>query len=415
MRIFPMSDKPSASTERWLTIIGIGEDGPAGLGDEARRLIASAPAVFGGARHHALAAPLIKGAVFPWESPFEQSIDAILLRRGTPVVVLASGDPFLYGVGATLSRRVAPDEMRTIPAPSAFSLAASRLGWPLQDVAVLSLHGRPIDLVRPHLHEGRRIIALTSDERGPADLAHLLTGAGFGQSRLIVLEALGGDRERMRSTIAADFEFTDIDALNVCAVQVIADKGARILPFTPGIDDALFEHDGQITKREVRAMTLSALGPRHGELLWDIGAGAGSIGIEWMLADPSLRAIAIEQSAERAARISHNAVAFGVPGLAVVEGPAPDVLAGLPAPDVIFIGGGGTEPGVLATAINALKGGGRLVANAVTLDMEIILLAEHVQRGGVLTRIEIARAAPVGGMSGWRPAMPVTQWCWTKD
>lgn len=358
---------------------------------------------------------MIKGAVFPWESPFEQSIDAILLRRGTPVVVLASGDPFLYGVGATLSRRVAPDEMRTIPAPSAFSLAASRLGWPLQDVAVLSLHGRPIDLVRPHLHEGRRIIALTSDERGPADLAHLLTGAGFGQSRLIVLEALGGDRERMRSTIAADFEFTDIDALNVCAVQVIADKGARILPFTPGIDDALFEHDGQITKREVRAMTLSALGPRHGELLWDIGAGAGSIGIEWMLADPSLRAIAIEQSAERAARISHNAVAFGVPGLAVVEGPAPDVLAGLPAPDVIFIGGGGTEPGVLATAINALKGGGRLVANAVTLDMEIILLAEHVQRGGVLTRIEIARAAPVGGMSGWRPAMPVTQWCWTKD
>ncbi|MDC9813018.1 MULTISPECIES: precorrin-6y C5,15-methyltransferase (decarboxylating) subunit CbiE [Rhizobium] len=409
-----MSDLSPASSRRWLTIIGIGEDGPAGLGEEARRLIATAPAVFGGARHHALAASLISGERLSWQSPFERSVEAILQRRGTPVVVLASGDPFLYGVGATLSRHVAADEMRIIPAPSAFSLAASRLGWPLQEVATISLHGRPIDLIRPHLHPGRRIIALTSDEKGPGDLAALLDAAGFGQSRLTVLEALGGVRERQRRAVVADFDLADIDPLNVCAVDVAAGEGARILPFSPGIEDELFEHDGQITKREIRAMTLSALAPRHGELLWDVGAGSGSIGIEWMLADPSLKAIAIEQSPERAARVARNASAFGVPHLAAIEGTAPGALAGLPEPDAIFLGGGGSEAGVIDAAIAALKRGGRLVANAVTLEMEAVLLSEHAKRGGTLTRIEISRVGPVGGMSGWRPAMPVTQWRWTK-
>ncbi|MGZ2504947.1 precorrin-6Y C5,15-methyltransferase (decarboxylating) [Rhizobium beringeri] len=414
MRGLPMSDVSPASGQRWLTIIGIGEDGPEGLGEEAKGLIATAPAVFGGARHHALAASLITGERLSWQSPFERSVGAVLERRGTPVVVLASGDPFLYGVGATLSRHVAADEMRTIPAPSAISLAASRLGWPLQDVATISLHGRPIDLIRPHLHPGRRIIALTSDEKGPGDLAALLTAAGFGQSRLTVLEALGGARERQRSAAAADFDLVDIDPLNVCAVDIAAGEGARILPFATGLEDELFEHDGQITKREIRAMTLSALAPRHGELLWDIGAGSGSIGIEWMLADPSLKAIAVEQSPERAARVARNASAFGVPHLAVVEGAAPLALKDLPEPDVIFLGGGGSEPGVVDTAIAALKRGGRLVANAVTLEMEAVLLAEHAKRGGFLTRIEISRAQPIGGMNGWRPAMPVTQWRWTK-
>lgn len=328
--------------------------------------------------------------------------------------MLASGDPFLYGVGATLSRHVATEEMRTIPAPSAFSLAASRLGWPLQDVVTISLHGRPIDLIRSHLHPGRRIIALTSDEDGPGDLAALLAAVGFGQSQLTVLDALGGDRERQRSTMAADFDLTDVDPLNVCALEIAAGEGARILPCAAGIEDALFEHDGQITKREIRAVTLSALAPRHGELLWDIGAGSGSIGIEWMLADPSLKAIAIEQSPERAARIARNASAFGVPHLAVVEGTAPDVLTSLPEPDVIFLGGGGSEPGVVDAAIAVLKPGGRLVANAVTLEMEAVLLTEYANRGGSLTRIEISRAEAIGSMSGWRPAMPVTQWRWTK-
>ena len=409
-----MADVSSPSGQRWLTIIGIGEDGPAGLGEEEKRLIASAPAVFGGARHHALAASLITGEKLSWQSPFERSIDAIVERRGTPVVVLASGDPFLYGVGATLSRHIAAEEMHTIPTPSAFSLAASRLGWPLQDVATVSLHGRPLDLIRPHLHPGRRIIALTSDEKGPGELAALLAAAGFGQSRLTVLEALGGSRERQRRTTAADFDLAEIDPLNVCALDLAAGEGARILPFSAGIEDALFEHDGQITKREIRAVTLSALAPRHGELLWDIGAGAGSIGIEWMLADPSLKAIAIEQSPERAARIARNASAFGVPHLAVVEGSAPDALRGLPEPDAIFLGGGGSEPDVMDGAIAALKRGGRLVANAVTLEMEAVLLSEYTKRGGSLTRIDISRAEPLGGMRGWRPAMPVTQWRWTK-
>jgi precorrin-6Y C5,15-methyltransferase (decarboxylating) len=399
----------------WLTIIGIGEDGPDGLGDQAKRLIAAAPAVFGGARHHALMDNLIRGERLLWQSPFDKSVESILARRGTPVVVLASGDPFLYGVGATLSRHVDAQEMHAIPAPSAFSMAASRLGWPLQETACISLHGRPIDLIRPHLHSGRRIIALTSDGRGPGELAALLIKLGFGRSRITVLEALGGERERVLRASAQGFRLTDINSLNVCAIEAVADEGARVLSFAPGLDDELFEHDGQITKREIRAVTLSALAPRHGELLWDIGAGSGSVAVEWMLCDPSLKAIAIEQSPERAARIARNASAFGVPGLALVEGAAPAALGGLPEPDAIFIGGGGSEPGVMDAAIASLKSGGRLVANAVTLEMEAVLLAEQARRGGSLTRFEIARAAPLGEMSGWRPAMPVTQWRWIKD
>ncbi len=409
-----MTDMSSAPGQPWLTIIGIGEDGPAGLGDEAKRLIAAASVVFGGARHHALMASLIQSECLTWEGPFERSIAAVTARRGSPVVVLASGDPFLYGVGATLSRRVDAVEMRTIPAPSSFSLAASRLGWPLQEVATVSLHGRPIDLIRPHLHHGRRIIALTSDQNAPKQLATLLAVNGFGQSRLLVLEALGGEHEHVRTCQADMFDLEDIDPLNVCAIDVIAGDGARVLGFAPGLDDALFEHDGQITKREIRALTLSTLAPRHGELLWDIGGGSGSIGIEWMLCDPSLRAIAIEQSSERAQRIARNAAAFGVPTLAVVEGVAPQALQSLPEPDAIFVGGGGSEDGVVEAAIAALKSGGRLVANAVTLEMDAKLLALHAALGGALTRIDISRAGAIGAMTGWRPAMPVTQWHWLK-
>jgi precorrin-6Y C5,15-methyltransferase (decarboxylating) len=415
MRILLMADMSSAPGQPWLTIIGIGEDGPAGLGDEAKRLIAAASVVFGGARHHALMAGLIQGECLAWESPFERSVAAITARRGSPVVVLASGDPFLYGVGATLSRSVDATEMRTIPAPSSFSLAASRLGWPLQEVSSVSLHGRSLDLIRPHLHHGRRIIALTSDQETPTQLAALLVANGFGRSRLHVLEALGGARERVRTCQADAFDLKDIDPLNVCAIDIVAGEGARVLAFAPGLDDALFEHDGQITKREIRALTLSTLAPRHGELLWDIGAGSGSIGIEWMLCDPSLRAIAIEQSSERAQRIARNAAAFGVPGLAVVQGAAPQALQSLPEPDVVFVGGGGSEDGVMEEAIATLKSGGRLVANAVTLEMDAKLLALRASLGGSLTRIDISRAGAIGAMTGWRPAMPVTQWHWVKN
>ncbi|WP_439618104.1 precorrin-6y C5,15-methyltransferase (decarboxylating) subunit CbiE [Shinella sp.] len=404
----------SLSAAPWLSIVGIGEDGLAGLGDEAKTAIGAAEIVFGGARHLELADAAIRGERQVWLSPFERSVEAVLAARGRPVVVLASGDPFFYGVGVTLSRRIARAEMCVFPAPSAFSLAASRLGWALQDTVCVSLHGRPIDLIRPHLHPGRRILALTSDSDGPAALAGLLAESGFGGSTMTVLEALGGARERVSSHRADRFALADADMLNVCAVEVVAVADARVLAFTPGLDDGLFEHDGQITKHEVRALTLSALAPKCGELLWDIGAGSGSIGIEWMLADPSLRAIAIEGHGERAARIRQNAQTFGVPGLSVVEGAAPAALAGLAAPDAIFIGGGGSEAGVMEAALAGLKPGGRLVANAVTTEMEVVLLAHHARLGGSLIRIDIARASPVGTMTGWRPAMPVTQWRWVK-
>ncbi len=405
---------PDPSLPPWLSVVGLGEDGLAGLGDAAKAAIAEAEVVFGGERHLALADAAIRGERHAWLSPFERSVEAVLAARGRPVAVLASGDPFFYGVGVTLSRRIAREEMRVFPAPSSFSLAASRMGWALQETACVSLHGRPLDLIRPHLHPDARILALTSDGDGPAALAALLTESGFGGSRLTVLEALGGPRERVSHHRADAFALADADMLNVCAVEVAAGEGARVLALAPGRDDGLYEHDGQITKREVRALTLSALSPRRGELLWDIGAGSGSVGIEWMLADPSLRAIAVEAHAERAARIRRNAARFGVPGLAVVEGAAPQALAGLAAPDAVFIGGGGSEDGVMEAAIAGLKPGGRLVANAVTTEMEAVLLSRHAGLGGSLIRIDLARAAPVGTMTGWRPAMPVTQWSWTK-
>lgn len=398
----------------WLTIVGIGEDGIAGLGERAKRRIATAELICGGQRHLELAAELITGERHRWLSPIERSVEFIKSARGREVCVLASGDPFHFGMGATLSRSIDPSEMLTIPAPSSFSLAASRLGWPIQDTALVSLHGRPLDLVRPHLQPGARIIVLTSDESGPSDMAALLTQQGFGGSHFAVLEALGGERERITRHRAGTFALDAVDALNICAIEVAAGADARIIPLAAGIDDGLFEHDGQITKREIRAITLSTLAPRGGELLWDIGGGSGSISIEWMLAHPSMRAIAVEANAERAERIGRNAASFGVPGLRTVTGSAPGALSGLDEPDAIFVGGGGSDPGVMEAAIAALRPGGRLVANAVTLEMEALLLTLQARLGGALTRIEISRAATLGGMQGWRPAMPVTQWSWVR-
>jgi precorrin-6Y C5,15-methyltransferase (decarboxylating) len=407
-----------ASTEKkekpWLSIVGIGEDGLAGLGRNAIQAIEAAEIVFGGKRHLELAAAAVRGEARRWPVPFDTDMSDVVALRGKRVCVLASGDPFFYGVGVTLLRHVEADETVCHPSPSAFSLAAARLGWGLQSVECVSLHGRSIDLLRPYLHAGARIIALTSDAHAPALIAELLSDLDFGQSEFVLLEALGGEREKQRQVRAADFAFEDIDPLNVVAIDVVAAEGARILPFAQGLDDSLFEHDGQITKREIRAVTLSSLAPRRGELLWDIGAGSGSIGIEWMLSHPSLRAIAIEQHPERAERIARNAEAFGVPGLEVMIGAAPAAFEGLPQPDVIFIGGGGSETGVLEGAMEALKPGGRLVANAVTLEMEAVLLAAHARLGGSMIRLDVSRVVAVGSMSGWRPAMPVTQWSWVK-
>ena len=450
------SNPPAAATpRRWLAIVGIGEDGADGLSPVARSLVSGAEIVFGGERHLALAGTLVRGEARAWPSPFERGVAEVLAARERRVCVLASGDPFHFGVGAVLARQVDPSEMLVLPAPSAFSLAAARLGWALAGCVLVSLHGRALDLIRPHLQPGARVLALTSDGDGPAALARLLRDTGFGASHITVLEALGGPRARVRAATAAGFDLSAIDPLNIVALEVAASPGARVIARAAGLADELFEHDGQITKREIRAVTLAALAPRRGELMWDIGAGAGSVAIEWMLADPSMRAIAIEAREDRAARIARNAAALGVPGLEVVCSMALDVLKARPlapspacgggrgggshehgasgfplsgsppqageraqepmrnAPDAIFVGGGCNDD-VLGAAISALRPGGRLVVNAVTLETEALLIAQQQTRGGALVRIAIERAEPLGGMTAWRPALPVTQWCWVK-
>jgi precorrin-6Y C5,15-methyltransferase (decarboxylating) len=418
MSLAELAGPQPAALHRWLSIVGIGEDGIEGLSAAARQLVRSAAVVFGGARHLTLAAPLIRGIPRPWPVPFDPTVAEVLKLRGRAVCVLASGDPFCHGVGSLLSRHVACEETLAVPAPSAFSLAASRLLWPLPQTVMLSLCGRSLEFVRPHLHPGARLLILTAGSEAPAALARLLCRIGFGPSRITVLESLAGPRERIRSSPAISFDLESIDPLNTMAIEVAAEDGARILPRAAGIADELFEHDGQITKREIRALTLSALAPRPGEFLWDVGAGSGSVAIEWLLADASLSAIAVERRSDRAARVARNAAAFGVPHLAVIEGAAPAVLAGLAPPDAVFIGGGATTQGMMDAARAALRPAGRLVVNAVALETEIVLLKYQSMWGGTLTRIAISRAAPIGGedarMTGWRAAMPVTQWTWVK-
>ena len=400
----------STADMRWLSVVGIGEDGWDGLSPAARALVEGAELLAGGARHLSLVPEFPRQERLAWPSPLSDAYPALLERRGRRVCVLASGDPSWYGIGATLSRIVPAAETLVVPAPSSFSLAAARMGWPLQESVCLTVHGRPLELVIPHLQPNARLLVLSWDGTTPAKLAALLRSRGFGPSRITALEAMGGPRERLVSATADGWEAERIADLNTLAVECVAVPGARSLPRTPGLPDDWFEHDGQITKREVRAVTLSWLAPRRGELLWDVGAGSGSIGVEWMLSDPTNRAIAIEHKEDRAARIPANAAAFGVPGLELVRGKAPEALTGLPAPDAVFIGGGLTNGGVLDACWTALKPGGRIVANAVTLESEAMLIATHMRLGGQLSQIAVSRAAPIGGFMGWRPLMPVTLW-----
>ena len=402
-------------TAPWLTIIGIGEDGVSGLCAAAREALASAELVAGGRRHLALADPLIAGARLPWPSPISGAYPAILARRGGRVAVLASGDPFCHGIGASLAALVERGEMRTLPMPSAFALARARLGWSAQDTATISFCGRAVETIAPLLQPQVRVLALSADETTPAAVAALLRERGFGETTMHVMEALGGPRERIRQCRSAAFDFDDIQRLNLLALELRAEAGARILPLACGLPDALFEHDGQFTRREMRAVTLSTLAPRRGEMLWDIGAGAGSIGIEWMLRHPANRAIAVEADPMRAARIARNAAALGVPDLRVVTGAAPDALAILSPPDAVFIGGGVHRPGVLDAAWGALPPDGRMVANAVTLESEATLLDARARLGGTLLRLSLERLDAVGGMHAYRPAMTVTQWSATKS
>jgi precorrin-6B C5,15-methyltransferase / cobalt-precorrin-6B C5,C15-methyltransferase len=403
----------SAAAQKWLALVGIGEDGLGGLAPVARRLIMDAEFIVGGARHLQLAgSPACETLV--WPSPISEAIAPILARRGRRTVVLASGDPFFYGVGSLLAAHIPVDEIISLPAPSAFSLAASRLGWSLQDCTLLSLHGRSFERIVPHLQPRARLLVLAWDETTAPRIATCLEAHRMGGSRVTVLEALGGPRERVRSVRADAFELPGIDPLNVVAIEVAADPDTRIIPMSPGLPDDYFEHDGQITRREFRAATIAALAPRRGELLWDIGAGSGSVGIEWMLSDTTNSTIAVEERPDRAARIARNAAALGVPGLTVTHGRAPGAFAELPRPNAIFVGGGAGDDGMLEKAWAALRVGGRLVVNAVTLETQALLTRRFKEEGGELVQMQIAYAAPVGTFFGWRPAMPVVQWRITK-
>lgn len=390
----------------WLTVVGIGEDGFKGLGRNARHALLRASRIIGGQRQLDLLPVCIRGERELWPSPF--SLEPVLARRGEPVCVLASGDPMFYGVGASLARQVAADELLILPAPSSVSLAAARLGWPLQEVVTLSVVARPLAAINTHLASGVRLLVLSNDGSSPALIASLLAESGFGPSRLSVFEHLGGADERRIDGLAQAWEHRSVADLNLIAIDCLASRDTPRLSRLAGLPDSAFKHDGQLTKRDVRAMTLARLAPMPGELLWDVGAGSGSIGIEWMRTHPSCRALAIEADAGRQGLIEHNRDALGVPGLHLIRGKAPDALHGLEAPDAIFIGGGVTREGVLDTCWQNLRPGGRLVANAVTLQSEMTLMNWRAQHGGELTRIHVAQAQPLGEFDTWRQALPIT-------
>lgn len=396
------------SADPWLTIIGIGEDGLIGLSEASRKALTQAQAVFGAPRHLALAG--IDGRGHPWPLPF--SVEPVLAFRGRPVAVLASGDPFWHGVGGSLAARLERGEWRCLPAPSTFSLAAARLGWRLEATHCLGLHAAPIEQLAPSLSKGMRAICLLRDGAAAATLAGWLTARGFGPSRLHVMEALGGPRERIRMTTAAAFDLDDIAHPVALALDIAGNRG---LPRVPGLPDTCFVHDGMITRSAIRALTLSALGPRDSECLWDLGAGSGSIAVEWCLAAPGTRALAFERRADRAANIAANIAAFGLGGrLGLVEADVMSAMAGLPspqmpAPDAICLGGGASED-LLHLLWRNLPAGTRLVANAVTLETEALYGTWQARKGGQLMRIDLAQAAPLGTMRGWWPGRPVVQW-----
>ncbi|MCH4561554.1 precorrin-6y C5,15-methyltransferase (decarboxylating) subunit CbiE [Halomonas sp. EGI 63088] len=399
----------------WLTILGWGEGGTEGLTPASRDALEGAEVVFGARRHLRLLPPLA-AEVREWPVPFADGLPQLLAERGRRVVMLVSGDPFWFGAGTTLARHVLAGEWQALPSPSTFSLAASRLGWSLEGCPCLGLHAKPLTRIRPYLHRGRRLLVLLRDGDAVAELAGLLVRCGFGSSRLHVLESLGGDGERIRS-VRADAALPG-DILHPVAVGLEVAGDAPALPLTPGLPDEWFEHDGQITKQAVRAMTLAALAPVAGERLWDIGTGSGSIAIEWLLAHPDNQAVAFEVHRERAARARRNARTLGVDWLEVVEGSAPEVLGDQtlrdhPLPDAVFIGGGLSET-LLEVLWRHLPAGVRLVANAVTLESEALLAHWQQLAGGELLRLELAAAAPIGTRRGWKASYPIVQWRVTR-
>jgi len=395
--------------QKWLSIVGIGEDGIEGLSAVARSIISTAEILVGGDRHLAMVPRSnIQQERLVWTSPISESIEQILSYRGRNVCVLASGDPMWYGIGVTLTRSVSIDEITIIPAPSSFSLICARLGWSIAEVETLSLCGRPASLLQSYVYPNAKLLILSAGQETPSIVAKILTERGFGKSAIAVFEYLSGTRERMISGVAEAWDIEGIAELNAIAVTCIVDRKAQVLSRLPGLPDLAYHHDGQLTKREVRAVTLSALAPTPGELLWDVGAGCGSISIEWMRTDPRCRAISIEKS--RMTYIADNANSLGVPNLQIIAGTAPAALQDLPPPDAIFIGGGATAEGMFETCWEALRSGGRLVANVVTIEGEQQLFKWQQQVGGSLSRIAIQRAESIGSFLGWKAMAPVTQW-----
>lgn len=389
----------------WLTVIGLGEDGPDGLCAASRDALARARCIMGADRHLSLL-PETGAERIAWPVPFADGVSRLMARRGQPTVALASGDPFWFGAGTTLARHLDRAEWRAFPGRSSFSLAAARLGWPLEHTLCLGLHAAPLARLRPHLAPGRRIIVTLRDAEAVAALGRYLEECGYGASPCTVLEALGGPRERLTDSAAQDLP-TGTYMHPVCVAVAVSGAG-KALPLASGRPDDWFDTDGQITRQPVRALTMSALAPRPFEHLWDIGGGSGSIGIEWLLSDSTLTATAIEPRTDRAERIRANAARLGVERLAVVEGRAPDALAQLDAPDAVFVGGGLSDE--VLTHLETLPAGTRLVANAVTLESETVLSRAQARLGGELMRIEIANATPIGPRRGWRAAYPITQW-----
>jgi precorrin-6Y C5,15-methyltransferase (decarboxylating) len=392
-----------------IAVVGIGADGWAGLGAAARAAILGAEEIIGAPRQLALLPAQATAATRAWPSPMEPLLDELAARSNGATCVLASGDPMLHGIGATLARRLGPERIAVHPQPSAFALACARLGWPAAEVELVSAVARPPEVVARALAPGRRIVAYVTGADGAAQVARVLRERGYGPSRLVVLERLGAPEERIAESTADAYDAA-ADPLHAVAIECRPAAGTAPLPRIPGLPDDAYEHDGQLSKRHVRALTVAALVPLPGQLLWDVGAGAGSVAIEWLRAEPSARAIAVEQRAERAARAAANALRLGVPELDVRQGRAPQALDGLPAPDAVFVGGGVGEPGLVERCWDALTDGGRIVANAVTLEGEQALVAARAAHGGELVRIEISSAQPLGGLTAWSPQRPVVQW-----
>jgi precorrin-6B C5,15-methyltransferase / cobalt-precorrin-6B C5,C15-methyltransferase len=402
-------------TQRWLSVVGIGEDGWEGLSPAAKQAVESAEYLYGGVRHLAHI-PRVRATQVAWPSPMASAVHEILThhRGRNRVSVLASGDPMLFGVGVTLTRELEPGEFLVIPNVSAFSLACARLGWPISETVLVSLVNRPIEQLHRYLHPGQRLVLYSEDGTTPITVAGVLTNSGYGSSQLTVFEYLGAPEEKRHCALAKEWSVERCGALNLIAIMCVPDARTRSLPIVPGLSEDFFVTDGQLTKREVRAATLARLAPLPGELLWDIGAGSGSIGIEWMRSHPSCSCIAFEKSEDRVARILANAKRLGVPGLEVIAGSVPETLDSLRTPDAIFIGGGICADGLLQACWNKLADGGRLVANAVTIESEAILATWQKLHGGELVRILVARAEPIGDALVWRHLMPITQWSGVK-